>query len=92
MYCPKILFVLESTYSLLIPSSYISARAAFRRELTNGFIMDIVLYSALLKMSSHCRDHLPPLFHAVNTFCAAVGPAVLSPRRDQDDSASQCEL
>lgn len=41
MGCPKVLFVSESTFSLPIPPSYISASAAFRRELTNSFSKDI---------------------------------------------------
>lgn len=43
---PKLLFVSESTFSLPIPPSYISAR-----ELTNSFSKYIASYSALLKMS-----------------------------------------
>lgn len=38
---PKLLFMFEPTFSLPIPPSYISASAAFRRELTNGFSKDI---------------------------------------------------
>lgn len=39
--CPNLLFVSESTFSLPIPPNYISASAAFRRELTNSFSKDI---------------------------------------------------
>lgn len=34
---PKLQVVSESTFSLPIPPSYVSASAAFRRELTNSF-------------------------------------------------------
>lgn len=35
MYYPKLLFADESTFSLPIPPSYVSANAAFRRKETN---------------------------------------------------------